>query len=294
MPQSETEVGLSTMGNDLSGPRKRFLALDTATASLAVAVTADGQVLHEINASGERNHSVHLLPVIGQALNASGTDGGALSGIAVGVGPGSYTGTRIAVTAAKTLAWAWSTPLYGVSTLEALAWGGHEAGLSGNASAVREIGEAADAKPEADDWIIPLLDARRGQVFTALFGRRAGEASPQRLAPDAIRLMGEWITELGGRLEEAAAGGKAPARIWFTGETGVHAAAEQISQLPGPAGLYAVPYELEGRWIARLGEHAQAEGHEEAGVHQLVPNYTQLSEAEANLLKSGGGGGKQR
>lgn len=293
MPQSETKVGLTTMDNDLNGPRKRFLALDTATASLAVAVTADGQVLHEINASGERNHSVHLLPVIGQALSAAETEGEALSGIAVGIGPGSYTGTRIAVTAAKTLAWAWNTPLYGVSTLQALAWGGHEAGLAGHASAVREaFGE--EAEPEADDWIIPLLDARRGQVFTALFMRRAGEASPRRLAPDAIRLMGEWLAELGGRLQEAEADGKAPARIWFTGETGVHAAAEQIVQLPEPAELYAVPYELEGRWAARLGERMQAEGHGGDEVHSLVPNYTQLSEAEANLLKSGGGGGKQR
>jgi tRNA threonylcarbamoyladenosine biosynthesis protein TsaB len=113
--------------NENKGPRKRLLALDTSTAVLGVAVTEDGKLLHEINASGERNHSVHLLPIIEQDLQASGTDASMLSGVAVGVGPGSYTGTRIAVTAAKTLAWAWKVPVAGISSLHALAWGGYAA-----------------------------------------------------------------------------------------------------------------------------------------------------------------------
>lgn len=115
------------MTNSNNEPRKRFLALDTSTAVLGVAVTGGGELLHEINASGERNHSVHLLPIIEQALQASATTAERIGGISVGIGPGSYTGTRIAVTAAKTLAWAWNVPVTGVSSLHALAWGGYHA-----------------------------------------------------------------------------------------------------------------------------------------------------------------------
>ena len=76
-----------------------------------------------LNERAERNHSVHVVPVMEQLLAASNTQPGQLDGIAVGVGPGSYTGIRIAVTAAKTLAWAWDIPVAGVSSLQAIAWG---------------------------------------------------------------------------------------------------------------------------------------------------------------------------
>lgn len=78
-------MGLIKMTNENTEPRKRLLALDTSTAVLGVAVTENGELLHEINASGERNHSVHLLPIIEQALQASGTNVANLGGIAVGV-----------------------------------------------------------------------------------------------------------------------------------------------------------------------------------------------------------------
>ncbi|NUU63546.1 tRNA (adenosine(37)-N6)-threonylcarbamoyltransferase complex dimerization subunit type 1 TsaB [Paenibacillus agri] len=275
-------------------PRKRFLALDTSTATLGVAVTEGGVVLHEINASGERNHSVHLLPIIQQALTASGTDPASLAGISVGVGPGSYTGTRIAVTAAKTLAWAWKLPVAGVSSLHALAWGGWQAGLAGEAAANRQnnAGSDVDAGVPAEsgagtygpDWIIPLLDARRGQAYTALFAA-ADSGAPVRLEPDAIRLMADWVQRLGERLEEAAATGTKPRRLWFVGETALHASEDSLRPLQEAASLEAVPYELEGRWAGLLGEARLAQG-ERDDLHSIIPNYTQLSEAEANLQLS--------
>lgn len=266
-------------------PRKRFLALDTSTAVLGVAVTAAGELIHEINASGERNHSVHLLPIIEQALQAAATTADKIGGIAVGVGPGSYTGTRIAVTAAKTLAWAWNVPVTGVSSLHALAWGGYHA-----ASAQREDTEQAGLESApgtgGPDWIIPLIDARRGQAYTALFAAD-GDKPPRRLAADAIRLMADWVQELAERLTEAAGEGRMPGSLWFVGEIGLHGTAESLAPLTEAGHVRTLPYELEGRWTGFLAEAGVYEASEE--LHTLIPNYTQLSEAEANLRRSSEG-----
>ncbi|MDQ0194014.1 tRNA (adenosine(37)-N6)-threonylcarbamoyltransferase complex dimerization subunit type 1 TsaB [Paenibacillus wynnii] len=259
-------------------PRKRFLALDTSTATLGVAVTENNSVVHEINASGERNHSVHLLPIIEQALQASGTSGNSLAGISVGVGPGSYTGTRIAVSAAKTLAWAWDIPVVGVSSLQALAWGGF----------MKSSEDAVDDH-HAPDWIIPLLDARRGQAYTALFASN-GRVSPERLAPDAIRLMQDWVQQLIQLLQQAEVEGNKPHCLWFVGETSLHASDESLELLRGITDIRAVPYELEGRWTGFLGEERHSHGSDD--IHSLIPNYTQLTEAEVNLRKSTEGGSK--
>ncbi|WNS41230.1 tRNA (adenosine(37)-N6)-threonylcarbamoyltransferase complex dimerization subunit type 1 TsaB [Paenibacillus sp. MMS20-IR301] len=269
------------MTNFNNEPRKRFLALDTSTAVLGVAVTADGELLHEINASGERNHSVHLLPIIEQALQASATAPDMIGGVAVGVGPGSYTGTRIAVTAAKTLAWAWNVPVTGVSSLHALAWGGYHA-----ARTQRQEGAAAEppaGETAGPDWIIPLMDARRGQAYSALFAAD-GDNPPQRLAPDAIRLMADWVQELDALLKTAADEGRQPGRLLFTGETGLHGSPEALAALAGAGGIEVMPYELEGRWTGFLAEAGIYE--EAADIHALIPNYTQLTEAEANLRRS--------
>lgn len=283
MPGADPEVGLRNMTNQNIEPRKRLLALDTSTAVLGVAITENGQLLHEINASGERNHSVHLLPIIEQALQATGTTSDMLGGISVGVGPGSYTGTRIAVTAAKTLAWAWNVPVAGISSLHALAWGGfHSARKS------ETTGENGEYGP---DWIIPLIDARRGQVYTALFAAD-GSSAPQRLEPDAIRLMVDWVQYLAVCLEQASAEGRKPAVLWFVGETAVHGSEESLRPLMENGNPCALSYELEGRWTGFLGEaRLQVESDD---IHSLIPNYTQISEAEANLKQGSEGGLKKR
>ncbi|WP_054956567.1 tRNA (adenosine(37)-N6)-threonylcarbamoyltransferase complex dimerization subunit type 1 TsaB [Paenibacillus dakarensis] len=261
------------MNNQNTKPRQRFLALDSATASLAVAVMENMELMKEINASGERNHSVHMHPVIARAVEEANLTIEDIDGIAVGVGPGSYTGVRMAVTAAKTLAWAKKIPVVGVSSLHALAWGGL---VSGQKNSPIE-GE--------QHWIIPLLDARRGQAYTALFvsGAQAEANVPNRLEPDAIRLMSAWIDTLSDRLKSLKEEER-PASIWFTGDVEIHTeAAKRLSEVyHGP--LNILPYELEGRWVGRLGAEQLLRGVSDE-VHTLVPNYTQLSEAEANLLR---------
>lgn len=289
MPEADPEVGLRKMTNQNTEPRKRLLALDTSTAVLGVAITENGELLHEINASGERNHSVHLLPIIEQALQATGTTAAMLGGISVGVGPGSYTGTRIAVTAAKTLAWAWNVPVVGISSLHAVAWGGYQTALKNKAQ--EELGQANENSGFGPDWIIPLMDARRGQVYTGLFAAERNNA-PSRLEPDAIRLMADWVDYLAERLEQASVEGNKPAVLWFVGETAVHGSEESLRPLKDLGASIAVPYEMEGRWTGFLGEARILVENDD--IHSLIPNYTQISEAEANLRLSREGGLKKQ
>lgn len=283
-------------------PQGRILALDTSSAAQAVAVIDETGVLFESNSLAERNHSVNLMPEIERALRESGTDKRELSGIAVGIGPGSYTGVRIAVTTAKTLAWALKLPIAAVSSLEAQAASG-----------------LAAAAPQGRGWIVPLVDARRGQAYTALFAApdtggkpasnspdQAAEEQPaatssapaapqsgvsarpalERLADDAILLVSDWTAAIAGRLQELPAAER-PDYVLFTGETAKHA--ETIRRLAELAGLPQERVRLqdcaaEGRWIGAIGARKLAAG-ETAEPHGLLPNYTQVTEAEANLLR---------
>lgn len=265
-------------------PRERFLTLDTATTVMAAALMNGRELLGESNVYGERNHSVHVITELERLLNEEGLTRDDVDGIAVGVGPGSYTGIRIAVTAAKTLAWAWGIPVTSISTLHALAWGGWNRGIEmkGQEDKNESVNNGSSGA-QAADWIVPVLDARRGQVYTGLFDVSTVDdvESPQRLEPDAIRLMTAWTDDLLQRLE-ALPYEERPPVIWLVGETAVHA--ETAERLRAWSELRIVPYELEGRWVGRLGaDKPLRQEHDE--LHTLVPNYTQLAEAEANLLR---------
>lgn len=282
---------MNDMNHEKNQPQMRLLALDTATAVMAAAVVEapSQQLIEEKNIHGERNHSVHVLTGLQELMLETGTAREQIAGIAVGIGPGSYTGVRIAVTAAKTLAWAWKVPVVGVSTLQALAWGGWnraQAGKAAKHSEESQIGGTVASPAQAEEanyiqWIVPLLDARRGQVYTSLFAA-AGRSEPRRLAPDAIRLMSSWVEELV-QLVRDTSPQERPKAIYLVGETEVHQlAATELAEL---LELRAQPYELEGRWIGRIGATRLQDGQEDE-LHTLVPNYTQLAEAEVNLLQA--------
>ncbi|GIP22701.1 tRNA (adenosine(37)-N6)-threonylcarbamoyltransferase complex dimerization subunit type 1 TsaB [Paenibacillus sp. J22TS3] len=279
--------------SEVSKSTKYTLAFDSSTASLAVAVMNGGDLLAERNITAERNHSVHLITAIEEALGEAGVRKSELSGIAAGVGPGSYTGIRIAVTTAKTLAWSMALPVAGISSLAALGLGGWAEGTDQPPAAFAALAgsparqgtaageQAADGSAPAE-WIIPLVDARRGQVYTALFEAAPGKL-PRRLEPDGIRLMERWTAALAGRLEALAPEAR-PSAVWFTGETALHAeAAEALRPLLGGR-LQIRPHLLQGAWAGLLGADRLLRG-ESDEVHSLVPNYTQLSEAEANLAR---------
>lgn len=248
-----------------------ILALDTSTASMAAAIVSGPDVLVEIQSLAERNHSVHVVSHIKEMLVSSGVTDSDLEAIAVGNGPGSYTGMRIAVSVAKTLAWVWNKPLVGVSSLEALAYGAWHQGLG---KAAVESGSA-----EGEHWVLPIMDARRGQVYSSGFAvTTAGQWS--RWADDGVRLMKDWVDQLAMRLTDQAEG--AVRSISLVGDLSLHEAeAGRLRQLGEEAGVDVrlQPFVQEGRWIAMLGRERLKAGLTE-NPHTFIPNYTQLTEAE--------------
>lgn len=97
-----------------------YLLIDTSNQPLSVAIMKDNEVIAENNWY-QKNHSVQLMPEIAEILTESKINKTEITDIVVAKGPGSYTGLRIGVTVAKTLAYALNTNLYGVSSLKALA-----------------------------------------------------------------------------------------------------------------------------------------------------------------------------
>jgi len=248
------------------------LAFDTSTAAFSAALVRDGSRIDSVVSFAERNHSVRILSEIKELLERNGMKGEQLDAIVVGQGPGSYTGVRIAVTAAKTLAWAWNKPLIGVSTLEALALGAW----------LKLKTENEDLADDRDIWIVPILDARRGQVYTS---RYAADHSGgwRTVDSDAIRLIADWA-EL---IEDEGTEDAQVAAIWFVGDTPLHQAAIEAAEQSGTR-LRILAWEMDATALGLLGELRFRLG-ERHDVHSFVPNYTQLAEAEAKLLAASRG-----
>lgn len=155
------------------------LGIETATAVAGVALVNEDGVAAARSVSGSRSHSVRLLPMIRDVLAEAGVRPRDLAGVAVSVGPGSFTGVRIGVVCARTLARLWGLPLAAVATLEALAfpWAGSEA------------------------LVIPMVTARRGEVYVGVYrcgpGRPEPVVSPAAVAPEAVPAL---LAGLGGPL----------------------------------------------------------------------------------------------
>ena len=135
-----------------------ILGFDTATAATAAAVWAPGgpavERRDDPSPGGRPAHAGRLLVLIEEALAAAGTGWDEVERIAVGVGPGGFTGLRLGIATARALSQARDLPLAGVSSLDALAAG------------------ADDARA-----VVAVIDARRGEVFAA---------SPESFGPIAI------------------------------------------------------------------------------------------------------------
>ncbi|BFH16430.1 tRNA (adenosine(37)-N6)-threonylcarbamoyltransferase complex dimerization subunit type 1 TsaB [Paenibacillus melissococcoides] len=263
--------------------RTRVLALDTSTSALTAALLEGGALVDERHSQAERNHSIKLLPTLQSLMADNGWSGKSTDLVAVGVGPGSYTGVRIAVTAGKTMAWAWDKPVIGVSSLEALALSGLQQAEQDGAAAGR-VGRIL---------VYPLMDARRGQVYTAPFacngsGAEALTDGVERHGDDGIRLFSLVAEEASRALEadadaEGADHPHAAAAVWFVGDTGAQQEALDGLQTQWGERIRVIPCGMEARWIGRLGLRAYAAGRR-TDTHRLEPNYTQLAEAEAKLL----------
>ena len=152
-----------------------ILAFDTSTDWLTIALGSGDNIIAELNEAAPRAHLSRLLPGIDALMKQARISVADIDYIAVGIGPGSFTGLRIAVATAQGLAHGLNRPLIGVSTLDAVA--------VGTASAA----EGGAAGRPADGDIHPVLEAKRHEVYTAGYdqdGRRLTDY--QVLFPDRL------------------------------------------------------------------------------------------------------------
>ncbi len=148
-----------------------LLALDTSTPLVSVALHDGHDVVHRAVSEVPLQHGEQLAVMIAAALDSAGADRTDLTGVAVGVGPGPFTGLRVGVVTARVLSLALVIPSYGVSSLDVLA------------------AAAADALAATDgpEPFTATLDARRKELFWASYdvsGQRAGDLQVTR--PDAV------------------------------------------------------------------------------------------------------------
>ena len=154
----------------------KILAFETSAKAASVALMENGKLLGEAYQNTGLTHSQTLMVMAEDMLKACNLTAKDVEVVAVAAGPGSFTGVRIGVAAAKGFAWGGELPCYGVSTLEAMA---------------RNLGVY-------QGYVVPAMDARRSQVYTAIFHADKGELT--RLEEDmAISLaeLGEKIKNFG-------------------------------------------------------------------------------------------------
>ncbi|OIK15931.1 tRNA (adenosine(37)-N6)-threonylcarbamoyltransferase complex dimerization subunit type 1 TsaB [Bacillus sp. MUM 116] len=228
-----------------------ILAIDTSNYTLGVALIEENQVLGEYMTNLKKNHSIRVMPAIQTLMRDCDRVPADLTKVVVAKGPGSYTGVRIGVTIAKTLAWTLKIPLVGVSSLEILASG---------------------TGRYFDGYVSPLFDARRGQVYTGLYQYKNGELLT--VEQDQLIMLVDWAQYLT----------KMDRPILFVGnDLSIHQ--QKIAEILGSKGVFAALTEHNPRpsVLALLGQNQTEED-----VHSFVPNYIRLAEAEAKWLEAKG------
>ncbi|RKD71428.1 tRNA threonylcarbamoyladenosine biosynthesis protein TsaB [Sinobaca qinghaiensis] len=229
-----------------------ILSFTTTTSTMSAAVSVNGRTVGEYTTFLKQTHSQRLMPAIDSLLKETGVKAGDLDAIAAAKGPGSYTGVRISVTTAKTLAWSLQIPVYGISSLHLL----------------------AEQAKLFSGWIVPFIDARRDHVYTGIYYAENGIC--RRMEADGVLDVPAWIEKLqtleGPVLLIGEEADKHKERIMADCPDVQFASAEQ--SVPRASSLAAI-----------------AEQHEDLAVHahELVPEYAQLAEAEKKWLEAGGG-----
>jgi tRNA threonylcarbamoyladenosine biosynthesis protein TsaB len=142
-----------------------ILGIETATSICSVALVRDGKLLAIRESVGARDHSGALTNYIAEVFAEAGLNYHQLNAIAVSMGPGSYTGLRIGVSSAKGLCYALDKPFIAIDTLKSLAW-----------QALQNC--KLQEKNSEDFLLVPMLDARRMEVYTAVFDQNLQVIEP--------------------------------------------------------------------------------------------------------------------
>lgn len=223
----------------------RILAFESSAKAASVALLKDGVLLGESFLNNGKTHSATLMPMAERLLGDCGVKAAELDCVAVAIGPGSFTGVRIGVAAAKGLAWAAEKPCCGVSTLKAMA---HQMIMQ-------------------QGIICPVMDARREQVYNALF--ESDGSSLSRRTPDRAISLSELQKELENAEKPIFLVGDGSKLCYNTLKTAVpnlvFPPAHLEFQRAGGVALAAYPLALTGTLT---------------DPEKLIPNYLRLSQAE--------------
>lgn len=224
----------------------KILAFETSAKAASVAMAEDGRLLAESYCNSGVTHSQTLMTMAEGLIASCGKP----DAVAVAAGPGSFTGVRIGVAAAKGYAWGAELPCYGVSTLEAMAcWLGIPQG-----------------------WVCACMDARRSQMYNALF--RAEEGKLHRRTEDRAISLEELKKEL------LALDGP----IFLVGDGSnlcYNTLREEVPGLILPP-EHRMHQRSSGVAVLAAREIAQGRAGDAAS---LVPNYLRLSQAEREKLE---------
>lgn len=228
----------------------KILALESSAVAASAALCEDEMLLGQTYLHTGLTHSQTLLPMAAGLLEQSGLKPQDLDLIAVAAGPGSFTGLRIGVAAAKGLAWAAELPCAGCSTLEAMAWS--LAGFQGEVCAA--------------------MDARRHQVYNARF--QVNGTAPHRLTPDRAIALADLVKELEGTSVPQIVVGD-----------GAQLCCDALTAAGIPAVLAPPNLRMQSAWgVARMGLELARTG-QTVPPGELVPMYHRLSQAERERLE---------
>ena len=227
-----------------------ILAFETSAKAASVALTENGKLLGESYQNTGLTHSQTLMVMAEDALKQCGKTAQDVQAVAVAAGPGSFTGVRIGVAAAKGFAWGAQLPCYGVSTLEAM----------------------AESLGAFDGYVCPCMDARRSQVYNALFLAEGGKLT--RIAEDRAIALADLKEELK-NLKKS---------IFLVGDGAVlcyNTLKEEVPELVLPP-----EHRLHQRavGVAILAQRLADAGIAPSGG-ELTPNYLRLSQAEREKLE---------
>jgi tRNA threonylcarbamoyladenosine biosynthesis protein TsaB len=223
-----------------------ILAIESSAKAASVAVGADGKLIAQYFQNCGLTHSKTLLAMCSDMLKNLNMTLDDMDKIAVACGPGSFTGIRIGVAAAKGLAWGGDKSICGVSTLEAMA----------------HLSDAADC------IICPVMDARRAQVYNAKF-----ICSPnglERLCPDRAISIEELLAEA-----------KNDKKTYFLIGDGAELCYNQFRESRLPVRLAPMANRFQSAWgVIQAAENAPL-----VSPDDITPNYLRLSQAERERLE---------
>ena len=228
----------------------KILALESSAVAASAARGVDEMLLGPTNQHTGLTHTHTQLPLAAGLLEQCGLKPQGLDLIAVAAGPGSFTGLRIGVAAAKGLAWAAELPCAGCSTLEAMAWS--LAGFQGEVCAA--------------------MDARRHQIYNARF--QVNGTAPHRLTPDRAIALADLVKELEGTSVPQIVVGD-----------GAQLCYDALTAAGIPAILAPPNLRMQSAWgVARMGLELARTG-QTVSPGELVPIYHRLSQAERERLE---------